>query len=117
MDASLRLGYRHALYAMRAAFVLEPAPGAWTLDNEDDLVESAVIRIRPRQNPDFPAVLLGVAGEQVRLLASFGTADLHDHVAPVVRVLRNQKIAQFDLDRGDRLFCCGQLVADDVAVR
>ena len=95
---------------------LRRLPGVCTFDDEDDLVEPTVIGIGPREHPDLPAVLLGVAavhveevaGEEVRLLAAFGAADLHDHVAPVVRILRDQKSRSSISSRGDRLFGCGR---------
>ena len=94
VDAALALGHRHALHAVRAALVLEPAPRVVALHEERDVAEAAVIRRLAREHLDLQAVALGevlvhaveVAGPEVGLLAALGALDLDDHVAALVRV-------------------------------
>ena len=94
VDAALALGRRHPLHAVRAAFVLEPAPRVVALHDERDVAEAAHVRRLARQHLGLPAVALGVvlvhpvevAGPEVGLLAALGAPDLDDHVLAVVGV-------------------------------
>ena len=72
------------------------------LHHEGHLVEAVTIRWVRRQHLEFPAAALGVTavhleqvpGEQVGLFAPFGATDLHDDVAAVVGIARQQQQPQ-----------------------
>ncbi len=124
VDATLGLGDRYALHAVGPALVLHPRPGVGALDQEGDLVEAVALGGVQGQDLEAPPVPLRVTpvhleqvpGEQVRLLASLGAADLHDDVAADVGVLGQQQEAELVLELGDlgrRLFDLG---VDHVAV-
>src|SRR6185436_51374 len=62
VDATARLGLRHALNAVGAALVLQPAVGALAVQVEDDLLVAARPVLTSVHNLDLPALALGVAG-------------------------------------------------------
>lgn len=111
VDATLRLGGGHPLDAVDAPFVLEPGVGAGALDLELDLVETADPGLLSIHHRQLPALGLGPASvhaeevgcEQGRLLPSFGSLDLHHHVALVVGVARQQQNAKPLLQVGQPL--------------
>ena len=94
-----RLRGRDALDAMDAALELEPAVGAVAVDLDDRLLDPADARLVEAQHLGLEAVPLGVAEvhpqelgrEQRGLLAAGAGPDLHDHVAVVVGVARQQQ--------------------------
>ena len=108
VDATLRLGDRNALHAVGPALVLHPAPDAVALEQERHLVEAAPLGGIGAEHLVLPPHPVGVPdvhveevlGEQVRLLASLGAADLDDHVLVVVRVAREEQHLQVLLDAG-----------------
>ena len=99
VDPARRLGRRDPLDAMDAALELEPAVRAVAVDLEDRLLDPADPGLVEAQDLGLEAVALGVADvhpvelgrEQRRLLAAGAAADLHDHVAAVVRVARQEE--------------------------
>ena len=99
VDPALGLGGRHALDAVRAALVLQADVGVGALDDEDGLVDPVLVGLVLGQHLDLPLVHRGVAQvhvvevarEEVGLVAADGAADLHDHVAALVGVLRQQQ--------------------------
>ena len=103
MDAALRLGLWHALYAVYARFVFERAVDVLPRDFEDDLLVASRGTVRERCHFVAPALRLDVfgihaqqvAGEDGRLVAARPAADLHDGVLRVLRVFGDQQ--QFDL--------------------
>ena len=102
VDAAAGFGGRHALHAMHAALVLQPAVGALALDADDDVLDAALVGFAERHQLDLPALPLGVArvaaieiaGKQRRLFAAGAGADFEHHVALVVRILRHQQDLQ-----------------------
>ena len=102
MDASLRLGLRHALHAMAAGLELEPGVRAAPDDPQDHLLVAAELGRRFGDDLDLPAAALGEArvhaveapGEQRRLVAARPGADLEEDVALVVGVARQQHALQ-----------------------
>jgi len=109
VDAALRLGHRHPLHPVRAALVLEPAPGRVALDQERDLVEAAHVGGVGAEHLDLQPVALGVAdvhleqvlGEQVGLLSPLRPPDLDDDVLAVVGVFGQQQDLELVADPGD----------------
>ena len=101
VDAPLALGDRHPLHPVRTALELQMAPRRVATHDEDDLVEATEVARIARQHLELPPLLgrprlvhlVQVASEQVRLLATFGAADLHDHRSTVVGVLRQHERA------------------------
>ncbi len=117
VDAALRLGDRHPLHPVHAALPLQPRPDAVAalghalgLDRDRDVLDAAQVRLLRVDHLDDPAVPLGVpgvhpqqvAGEQRRLLAALAGLDLDDHVLGVVRVARDQHLAELLLQRRQR---------------
>ena len=84
-------------------------PGVGALDQEHHLVQPVPVGGALGEHLDLPAPAVGVAdvhvvqvpGEEVRLLPALGAADLDDHVAAVVGVLREQERPQPLLERFD----------------
>ena len=97
MDASLALGRRYALDAMRSRFEFQPGVDAAACDSADDLLVTTVFAISRRQDFHLPAHRLGVArvhAEQVArenrgFVAARAGTDLQVDVAVVVRVRRD----------------------------
>ena len=91
---------------MRSGLVLHPRPDPVARQHERDLVEPAPLRHVGPEDLELPphsrceplVHLEQVAGEQIRLLATLGTADLDDDVAVVVRVLRQQQQLELGLE-------------------
>ena len=102
VDAAARFGRRHALHAVHAALVLQPAVDVLAGDDRDDFLEAAGAAVVDRQHLDLPAVALGEAGvhpeeirgEERRLVAAGAGADFQDDVLGVVGILRDEQ----DLD-------------------
>ena len=100
------LGRRHALHAVHAALVLEPAEDLVPCDRGDHLLDAARLGLREREQLHLPAAPLGVARvhaeqlarEQRRLVAARAGADLEDHVLVVVGVARDQEQADLALE-------------------
>src|SRR5438105_883975 len=98
VNATLRLGRRHALNAMDAGLELElrvrPSPN----DLEDDLFEAPLIRSAGRQLFGLPTMslritevhLVEIAGEERGLFPTLPRADLNDDVLFVERIARHQ---------------------------
>ena len=91
---------------MHPAFVLHGAVNVRPLQAEDDLLEAAHRARRSVEHFQLPALTLGkaavhaeqIAGKQRRFVAARAGPDLHDGVAPVHFVLRNQAQPQVFLD-------------------
>ena len=106
VESSGRFGRRHALHAMDAAFVLQAAVDAASLDGGDDFLEPADAGVAARHHVDAPALALGVlpvhpeqlAGEERGFVAAGAGADLEDDVLLVVGILRDQQ----DLQLGEQ---------------
>ena len=104
-------GGRHALHAMHAAFVLQPAVDALTLDVDDHFLEAALAGLAERHHLELPPLTLGVtavhaieiAGEERRLLATGAGADFDDDVLIVVGILWQQQ----DLELAHQLIAVG----------
>ena len=102
----LRFGRRHALHAVHAALVLQPAVDVLAGDDGDDFLEAAGAAVVDRQHLDLPAVALGEPGvhpeevrrEQRRLVAAGAGADFQDDVLGVVGILRHEQ----DLEVGEQ---------------
>ena len=107
VDAALRLRLRHALHAMAARLELELRVDVVAGDARDRLAVAAQFRRRSGDQLDLPAAALGVArvhpqeraGEERRLVAAGAGAHLEEHVARVVRVLRQQRGLEFARER------------------
>ncbi len=107
MNASLGLGLRHALHAVRAGFELELGVDVVTLDAGNHFLVAAVLALTLGEDLDAPALLLGIArihaeqiaGKDRRLVAASAGADLEEHVAPVVGVLGQQHALQIGFQR------------------
>ena len=82
--------------------------GARRLDRDRDVLVAAEVGLGGARHLGLPAAPLGVpqvhpqqvAGEQRRLLAALPGLDLDDHVLVVVRVAREQQLAQPGLELG-----------------
>ena len=61
VDPAAGFGGRHALHAVHAAFVLQPAVDALALDVDDDFLDAALARLAERHHLELPALPLGVA--------------------------------------------------------
>ncbi len=108
VDASLRLGRWHPLHPVHAALVLEVCPhalgriGGAALDGELDILDAAEIARGLLDDLGIP--LLGfrvvqvhakqVAREERGLGPALPHLDLHDHIATVIRVARNEQSTQ-----------------------
>ena len=98
MDATLRLGLRHALHAMHAGFEFQPGEHALAGDIGDDFLVAAGGQLARRDDGDLPAMGVGVAlihaeqigREQSRLLAAGPGAHLEDGALLVGGVLGQQ---------------------------
>ena len=115
VDASLRLGDRHALHPVHAALVLQCGPhavgiGAARAQHHRHVLDAAEVARHRVEHLDLPPAPLGVARvhageiacEQRRLLAALPRLDLHDDVVAVVRVARNEQLSQPGLQVGER---------------
>ena len=93
VDPAAGFGGRHALDAVHAALVLQPAVDVLALDERDDFLDAAAAGVAEVEDVDLPALALGVArvhaeqiaGEQRRFVAAGAGADFEDHVLLVVR--------------------------------
>ena len=102
VDPPRRLGRRDALDAMDAALELEPAVRSVAVDLEDRLLDPADPCLVHAQDLGRESVALGITdvhpvelgGKQGSLVATGAAAELHDHVAPVVRVARQEQHLQ-----------------------
>ena len=105
VDASLGLGLRHALDAVRAALELEHRVGAVALDRE------RVLALADLQRLGLEAEALGVAGQhpvevagpQAGLLAAGAALDFDDHALLVVGVALDHRQADLLLELLDPL--------------
>ena len=99
VDAAAGLRRRDALHAMDAALELEPAVGAVAGDLEDRLLDAADAGLVEAHEVRVEPVLQGIPGvhpqelgrEQRRLLAAGAGPDLHDDVAVVVGIARDER--------------------------
>ena len=110
VDAALRLGDRHPLDAVDAAFVLQPcstdgaARSRGPSTATTDVLVAAEVGLGGVESLGLPALPLGVAqvhpqqvaGEQRRLVAALARLDLEDDVLVVVGIL------------GQQLLCAGR---------
>ena len=118
VDASLRLGLGHALHAVPPRLELELRVRALARDPRDHLAVATEFRGRRRHDLDLPALALGVARvhaeqvarEECALVAARARANLEEHVAHVVRVLREQRGLQLERERVHALLRCGALL-------
>ena len=102
VDAAARFGRRHALHAVDAALVLQPAVDALAFDERDDFLGAAAARLAQVEHLEPPALALGVARvhaeevrrEERRFVAAGARADFQHDVLRVVRVLRNEQDLQ-----------------------
>src|SRR5271163_1804625 len=69
MDAALRLGLRHALDAVTAAFEAEMAVGAVALDIDDDFLEPAALAGGEIADDELPAMRLGIPAVHLKQVA------------------------------------------------
>ena len=100
MDAALAFGDRHALHAVSAGFVAQPAVDAGAGDLHDDFAVAAQFGFAGRQDLGLPAALFGVAqvhaqqvaGKERTLVAAGAGADFDDGVAGVVGVAWQQQV-------------------------
>ncbi len=119
LDASLRFGDGDALHAVHTALVLERRPhtvlrrrSALGTNRQLHILDTAQFggvlalqRHRPAALFRIPHVhAQQIAGEQRGLLAAGAGLDLHDRVARVVGIARNQRGAQLLLDGGKLTF-------------
>ena len=104
----LRLGDRHALHPVHAAFELQLRPHAVRagvglgLHRDGDVLEAAEVGFGAVQHLGLPALALGeaqvhaqqVAGEQRGFLAALAGLDLQHHVGGVARVAGQQQFGE-----------------------
>ncbi len=118
VDAALRLRGGHALHAMGAGLELERGVDAAARDAADDLLVAAVLALARAQDLDGPAHGFGVlrvhaeqvAGEDGGFVAARAGADLEVDVALVVRVGRDQRLLQLQLERFVALLECSEFL-------
>src|SRR6266550_1610062 len=119
VDPPRRLGRRDPLDAMDATLELQAAVGAVAVDLEDRLLDPVDGRVVAAQDLGGEAMLLGIAGvhpeklagEQGRFVATGAGPYLHDHVAVVIRVPRQQQHLQPVEEIALVLLQAGDLVA------
>ena len=107
----------HALDAVHAGLPAQQAEGLGSAHGDDRLLDAAEGAVAQRHRLPTEAVTLGealvhaveVGGEQRRLVAAGAGADLHDGVAIVVRIARDEQLVQLRLDRGDLRREAGQI--------
>ena len=112
MYPALRLRHRHALHAVYATLVLERPIDVLARDVEDDLLVSARSTFRKGRDGIFESLdleILGVhpeevSGEDSRFVAACTAADLHDHVLPVLGILRQELQLQLLFELRDLRF-------------
>ena len=119
LDAPLRFGHGDALHAVHTAFVFERRPHAvfrcgraFGADRELYVFDATELGRVLALHSHAPPALFGVArvhaqqvaGEQRGLFAASAGLDLHDHVARIVRVARDQRRAQAFLRGGQLVF-------------
>ncbi len=119
VDPSLRLGDRHPLDPVDAAFVFQPAEGALPRDQRDDLLESAhSAGGGAAHHLDFPAGGLRKAGihseevlrKEARLITTCPGPDFKDNVLLVVRIPRQQQDPQPFRERFQGFLQLGQFL-------
>src|ERR1700733_1935694 len=104
MNASLGLGGRHALHAMRAGLELEPRKSPAADPPADDFLVAAMLAWAFAQGLHLPALRFGIAGVHAKqipgeyggLIAAGSGANLQEYVAVVLRVLRDQQALQLE---------------------
>ena len=119
LDTALRFGDGDALHTVYAALVLHRSPHAvfgsgraLGADGDLHVLDAAELGGVLGLHVHAPATLLGVtgvhaqqvAGEQCGFLAAGAGLDLHDGVARIIRVTRDQRGAQLLLDTGQFVF-------------
>src|SRR5262249_23258775 len=120
---TLALGDRYALHPVRSGFVLESSPGVRALHDEGDVAVATHLGRLAREHFEIPPAQLGVpAGHleeisrpEVRLVAAFGTPDLHDDVLAVVGIARDEQLSERRLELGDASFPLSQLALEVLA--
>ncbi len=123
VDAALRLGGGHTLHAMRARLELQGRIDAAARNAADDLLVAAVFAFPCAQDLDAPAHRFGVpgihaeqvAGEDGGFVAAGAGADFEIDVALVVRVRRDQRLLQLQLQRVVLFFERGQFFLAQLA--
>ena len=108
VDAAGRFGRGHALHAVDAALVLEPAVRLAALHADDDLLVAAGLVLVLAQQLDAHLARFGearvhaqqVAGEDPRFVAAGAGANLDEDVLVVVGVAREHQLLQLGLERG-----------------
>ena len=99
MDSSAGLGFRHTLYAVRAALVLHPGVRACSVDQKCCVFKAADSVFIGAGQLCFPAAALCVfdvhtadfCGKECRLVSTGTCAELHDNVLVIVRVFRQKQ--------------------------
>ncbi len=99
VNAALLLGRRHALHAVHAALVLQPAVDLVAADQGDDFLQAAHRRFADRSHFHLPALRFRIArvhaedlgGEQSGFVAAGAGADFEHHVLLVVRIFGQQQ--------------------------
>ena len=119
VNAALGLGFRHTLHAVGAGLELELGVDIVALDAGDHFLEAAVLTGVFREDLDPPTLALGiarihaeqVAGKDRRLVAAGAGTDFEEHVAPILRIFRQQhalqaafQLLQLHAGTGDFLF-------------
>src|SRR4051812_8877629 len=105
MDAPLRFSLGHALHAVAARLEFQPGIGALADKAGDDFLVAADLREALGNDFDLPALALcvtrvhakEVAREERRLVAARAGAHLDEHIAIVVRILRQKRLLQLRL--------------------
>ena len=124
VDPPLGLGHGDPLHAVGAGLVLQADVGVGALHEEDGLVEAVLVGGVLREDLHLPLLERRVAqvhvvehaGEQVRLVTAHCAADLHDHVAALVGVLRQQERLHALLERGHPRLGLVDLLAHQLAL-
>ncbi len=124
VDASLGLGDRDPLHPVSAGLLVQSLPRVLALDEKRDPADAPELRLSKVQHLWAPTSSVGITlvhveevlGEQVRLLSPLRSADLDDHVAPVVWVTGHQQVAQLRFECHDPCLCGTLLVTAELAL-
>ncbi len=123
VNASLRLGRRHPLHAVRAGFELEPGEGASTGNARDDLLEAPVLTGALAQDLDREPLRFGIArvhaqqisNEDRSLITARTRPDLQKDVLVIARILGNEQLVQLAFFALDRTLDAGDFLGAQAA--